>query len=194
MSRFTAVTLLFVSAAFVSVGCCLSRRACHTCQPCHDPCGCPTCGPPACETCGSCGPDPQACCAGCGPSCGGGCHRPMCGGCGSGHRCGKHFPVLRKLLRCLCDDCNGCGEIYWGPFHSDPPDYCDPCDHCGNWIGRGGPLQAPYHAPQGWGAPMDAGWSGVDAMEEPVLVSESEQAGPRHNGPLAHRRRAARHH
>jgi hypothetical protein len=30
---------------------------------------------------------------------------------------------------------NGCGEIYWGDFHGDPPDCCDPCDRMGNFTG-----------------------------------------------------------
>ena len=29
----------------------------------------------------------------------------------------------------------GCGEIYWDEWLSDPPDCCDPCDDCGNWVG-----------------------------------------------------------
>jgi hypothetical protein len=33
--------------------------------------------------------------------------------------------------------CGGsCGERYWGDFYSDPPDFCDPCDRCGNYTGR----------------------------------------------------------
>lgn len=35
-----------------------------------------------------------------------------------------------------CGSCSGCGERYWGEWHSDPPDKVDPCDNCGNWIGR----------------------------------------------------------
>jgi hypothetical protein len=31
--------------------------------------------------------------------------------------------------------CAGCGDVYWGEWISDPPDRCDPCDGCGNWIG-----------------------------------------------------------
>jgi hypothetical protein len=29
----------------------------------------------------------------------------------------------------------GCGEIYWGDWFNDPPDDCDPCDDCGNFVG-----------------------------------------------------------
>ena len=32
----------------------------------------------------------------------------------------------------------GCGEVYWWAWKSDPPDYCDPCDSCGNWVGPTG--------------------------------------------------------
>ncbi len=191
MSRFTSIILLFVGVAGMNVGCCLARRACRTCQPCHGPCGGPTCGPPACESCGACGPGPEACwpeacCPDRGPACGGSCHGPPCGGCGAGSRCG----LLRGILRCLCDDCNGCGEVYWGPFHSDPPDYCDPCDDCGNWIGHAGPLQAPYGSPYSWDGPVDAGWAGADSFEEPMVVSE--RSGPRHDAPVARRRRPVR--
>ena len=30
----------------------------------------------------------------------------------------------------------GCGEIYWGDFHSYPPDCTDPCNRCGCWTGQ----------------------------------------------------------
>jgi hypothetical protein len=29
-----------------------------------------------------------------------------------------------------------CGERYWGDFYSDPPACHDPCDRCGNYVGR----------------------------------------------------------
>lgn len=29
----------------------------------------------------------------------------------------------------------GCGERYWSPWVSDPPDCCDPCDGYGQWTG-----------------------------------------------------------
>jgi hypothetical protein len=29
-----------------------------------------------------------------------------------------------------------CGERYWGDFYSDPPECHDPCDTCGNYVGR----------------------------------------------------------
>jgi hypothetical protein len=30
----------------------------------------------------------------------------------------------------------GCGKMYAGEWLADPPDNCDPCDDCGNYIGR----------------------------------------------------------
>ena len=51
-----------------------------------------------------------------------------CGGVCEGHTPGSY---LGHQLRCM----SGCGEIYWGPWHSDPPDRCDPCDDCGDWVG-----------------------------------------------------------
>lgn len=49
--------------------------------------------------------------------------------------CGPLTPIFALLTR----DCwmgSGCGERYWGDFYGDPPDRCDPCDRCGNYIGR----------------------------------------------------------
>lgn len=36
-----------------------------------------------------------------------------------------------------CGGCahGGCGDMYWGEFHGDPPDVCDPCDCYGNYTG-----------------------------------------------------------
>jgi len=43
------------------------------------------------------------------------------------------------LTGCCCSrGCGpdmGCGRSYWGAYADDPPG-CDPCDTCGNWIGR----------------------------------------------------------
>jgi hypothetical protein len=49
--------------------------------------------------------------------------------------CGPLTPIFALLTR----DCwmgSGCGERYWGDFYGDPPDWCDPCDRCGNYTGR----------------------------------------------------------
>ncbi|MDA1055305.1 MAG: hypothetical protein O3C40_33205 [Planctomycetota bacterium] len=55
-----------------------------------------------------------------------------CGTCGG--VCEGHTPAsyIGHQLRCT----SGCGEIYWGPWHDTPPDQCDPCDDCGNWVGE----------------------------------------------------------
>jgi hypothetical protein len=47
-----------------------------------------------------------------------------------------------------CCDCGGCSsELYWSEWHNDPPQCCDPCDRCGNWIGPGVGYRAPYAHP-----------------------------------------------
>lgn len=55
-----------------------------------------------------------------------------CGTCGG--TCEGHTPAgyLGHTLTCA----SGCGQVYWGPWLSDPPDECDPCDDCGNWVGE----------------------------------------------------------
>ena len=57
-----------------------------------------------------------------------------CGVCG-GNDCPGYTPCgyLKYMLTCGA----GCSEIYWGEWISEPPDCCDPCDHCGNWTGPG---------------------------------------------------------
>ena len=74
----------------------------------------------------------------------GGCcvNRPFCatgacdpgpvatGGCASGC-CGPLAGAVGNALSCGA----GCGEIYVDEWVSDPPDCCDPCDNCGNWVG-----------------------------------------------------------
>ena len=54
-----------------------------------------------------------------------------CGVCGGD--CVGHTPAtyLKQVLTCG----GGCGEIYWGPWISEPPSGCDPCDDHGNWMG-----------------------------------------------------------
>ena len=55
----------------------------------------------------------------------------QCGVCGGA--CQGHTPASYMKHRLTCGA--GCGEIYWDEWLSDPPDDCDPCDDCGNWIG-----------------------------------------------------------
>jgi hypothetical protein len=75
-----------------------------------DPC-CGDCGEVGCECCVPQCPDP--CCE---------CY-------------GGPFAWLHKALNPE-SYCGGCGELYWGDFHSYPPDCCDPCNRCGQWTGE----------------------------------------------------------
>ena len=56
-----------------------------------------------------------------------------CGMCGG--TCDGHTPSSYVGHQLVC--ASGCGEVYWGPWLSDPPDECDPCDDCGHWVGEG---------------------------------------------------------
>jgi hypothetical protein len=65
-------------------------------------------------------------CAECGPC------RPMT--CHDKTYCGPLTPLFALFTRnSWCG--TGCGERYWGDFYGDPPDWCDPCDRCGNFTG-----------------------------------------------------------
>lgn len=55
----------------------------------------------------------------------------QCGVCGGSCEGRTPCQSLKHVLSCGA----GCGEIYWGEWISDPPDDCDPCDNCGNWVG-----------------------------------------------------------
>jgi len=101
---------------------------------------------------GGCGPAAGcgAACGGseCGPSCGGGCATPCSAG-GSGcaaasSACsgcvatGKMRPMAWLHRRWSTRSSrrwkgSGCGDVYMCAWKSDPPDYCDPCDRCGQW-------------------------------------------------------------
>ena len=91
-------------------------------------------------------------CSDCGDSCGGDCGYPYrwppprvrsCDPCGDSCRpmtchdktyCGPLTPIFALFTR-NCWSNSGCGERYWGDFYGDPPDFCDPCDRCGNYAG-----------------------------------------------------------
>jgi hypothetical protein len=147
-----AAILMLVSGVLAASGCCCgwvqrpfgpgtlcdtTHCGCGACGPvcgpvgdsCGDVCG-PACGAPSCDACFNSGCDP---CGGpCGP-CGG-----PCGSCGG--PCGGPFgwchPVLAAIFHPFrWGACNGCGDLYLGDFHGDPPDCCDPCNRCGNWTG-----------------------------------------------------------
>jgi hypothetical protein len=72
----------------------------------------------------------------------GGCHDPCGGGCGPVANdccCPGRGPLdlIVGLLNHNCYQGRVCGERYWGEWHSDPVDGCDPCDCYGNYTGRG---------------------------------------------------------
>ena len=91
--------------------------------PCGDSCGassgpCDSCGP--CDTGGPCGPS------------------GACDPCGSYGNCRGPLTFVLGLFHPATWGCGaGCGEVYYGDFHGDPPDLCDPCDRMGCWTGGG---------------------------------------------------------
>jgi hypothetical protein len=42
---------------------------------------------------------------------------------------------IKYWLNGRCYAGRSCGERYWGEWISDPPDRCDPCNQCGDFIG-----------------------------------------------------------
>lgn len=66
----------------------------------------------------------SGCCCVDRPYCPSGCGGADCGGCSLGQHAQTQL-----------GSCAGCGDVYWGEWTSDPPDQCDPCDGCGNWVG-----------------------------------------------------------
>lgn len=106
---------------------------CDGCGPRFGPtygCGELACCEPRCSPSAGCG---GAC--GMAPECGVSCE-PACDGCG--HSCGGPLQCILSIFHPVkwtgCYN-NGCGEIYWGDFHSDPPDCCDPCNCMGDYTG-----------------------------------------------------------
>ena len=58
-------------------------------------------------------------------------HCHLCGK-RAGHCFGHPLVYLKEKLFC-----NGCGDIFFDEWLSDPPDKCDPCDDChGDWVGE----------------------------------------------------------
>jgi len=163
-------------------GCCgFHRRLCEPfgpgtgCDPTH--CGVATCGPVCGPSCGPvCGP---ACGPVCGPACG-----PACDACGGpcdatccDPCCAPCGPLswLFAIFTCGYPD-SGCGEVYWGDFHGDPPDCCDPCDRCGNWTGATGGCAGGTCGTADGGGPIDYRYS---ASRAPRLISQTDRVvGP----------------
>ena len=130
--------LLSAAIALLSSGCCGGRGGSGYAGLRYDTACNGLCGDSGCH-CVKGGPCRVAC--GDVPDCG--CpedgYEPACGcegvGCGNsvgsaGAGCGLCSWFSRLW------GCPGCsGEIYWSEWHNDPPG-CEPCDCCGNWIGR----------------------------------------------------------
>ena len=120
-----------------------------------DGCGaaaCGTCEAPACDTCSTpaCGgPAPCSCQSACDP-----CGTPCPGTCGS--PCGPLAWLFTVLNAGFCGD--GCGEIWWGDFHSAPPTCCEPCNRMGEWTGQAGggvPVRSEGCSSCGGGSTID---------------------------------------
>jgi hypothetical protein len=120
--------LLVLTGLGQSFGCvCYPLASCGVpgtvCDPCVDPCLEP-CGVEACE-CGTCGPVPVV--------------RP----CGpgllavAGHVVAAPVRWVHGIFTHGTYPGCGCGEVYYGDYVNHPPDFCDPCDQCGNYIGPG---------------------------------------------------------
>jgi hypothetical protein len=134
----------------------------------------PWCGPlatPCTGACEACGPV-----AGveCGPACEvveAPCVEPCCGPC---YPCGPLSWLFALFAGDFCGD--GCGDIYWGDFYSEPPDCCDPCDRHGNWTG--GPT-GQGSCPSGGceiGLPDEYTASPLSSGYAPRVVSVTDQA------------------
>jgi hypothetical protein len=80
------------------------------------------------------------CCAPCDDSCGESCEEP-CGRTYGRGTCGDRtvrgpLTFIFSIFNCNTWCGPSCGERYWGDFYSDPPACHDPCDRCGNYVGR----------------------------------------------------------
>ena len=113
MSRQSLALLLAITTLVVANGCCINRYGCGGYYR------------------GGCSEYSENEC--CGSSC---CEATPYRHCGRGSclsLLAAPFRPLVGLMKCG----TGCGEVYWGEWTSDPPDCCDPCDSCGNWVGDG---------------------------------------------------------
>jgi hypothetical protein len=100
-----------------------------------------------------------------------------CGnGCGCGLLCGRELPDDYRGAGSYWCDC-GCGELYCGDWHSYPPECCDPCDCCGNYIG-------PHHHGPGYQLPPRVGTAGP-APSPPTEMSAPTVAPPRPTPPMS---------
>lgn len=120
MKRIPLLWLIsFVAVGFAS-GCCHFNVN----EPFGPGTGCKSSHCGQCGTCDSCTPTPvEAPCKDCGQTCADPCQQP----------CGPLSWLFNVFRGDYCGD--GCGEIYWGDFHGDPPDCCEPCDRHANFTG-----------------------------------------------------------
>jgi len=142
---------------------------------CGDCCGVgPDCGCSAAAPCGDCGPACDTCC-GCDP-CDGGCSCGCC--CGPG----PLWYVLRLFRPACWFGCynNGCGEIYWGDFHGDPPDCCDPCNCMGEFTGctSGGCADCGCGGAPGGNYGMNYGAPAARSSSAPEAIDPGQAAQP----------------
>jgi len=102
---------------------------------------------------GCCGPAFRVC-----DGYGGGAAGPCCNtGCDP---CNWH-PGKHLFGKIGCN--SGCGDLYWSDWHSQPPDCCDPCDRCGNFVGRfftGNPCRSGCGSCCGGGGEWGGGYAG----------------------------------
>lgn len=140
MKRAFLVGLLAVGLA-TGTGCCrVHSLVCCPFGPGTGPdtthCATGGCGTTCAATCD------DGCGASCGPAVATSCN---CGSCDSCAPCGNNCYPCRGPLSLVLDLLHpvswcgrgGCGEAYYGDFHGDPPDMCDPCDRNGCWTGGG---------------------------------------------------------
>lgn len=169
----------------LSTGCCAVRTALYEpfgpgslCDPTH--CGAASCGPvavsdacsPGCgvpaDPCNACGPCEDRCAArACGP-----CGRPW----------GPLSWVFDIFFAGYCGD--GCGELYWSDFHSEPPDCCDPCDRLGNWTG--GAMSAGATTPHGGCPTCGQTASQVRSVPTPIRMAQQPTAAVRPGTQASH--------
>lgn len=50
--------------------------------------------------------------------------------------CGDPLCCLEKSYWRHHWGCSQCGELYWSEWFNDPPECCDPCNNCGDYVGH----------------------------------------------------------
>ncbi len=155
------------------------------CDPTH--CGPAGCGPAiaAPDACSTCGATAAVPCESCG-ECDGPCAARACGPCG--RPWGPLSWFFDIFFAGYCGD--GCGELYWSDFHSEPPDCCDPCDRLGNWTG--GSVPASVTLPPTGCPSCGHAASQVRSVPQAARVARRPMVPPRSGKPTSRQLRAAR--